>query len=120
MTTIAVDTITIQRAIAVLPLVQEQYDDATEDYVYMGAVTVGLNRLFDRNFKFKAADFATPAGADDTVEVELWGGDEDRAQSLADDLGIDVGAVLSAALCTGVAKLVGNTARIVGPFSEAV
>lgn len=118
MTIIAVNTLTIQRAALVLPQVQATVEEATDDYVYAGAIRVGLNRLFDHNFKFKAADFADPGAADDTVECTLADGDEDLAQSLADDLGVNVALVRSAALCTGMAKLVGDTARLVGPFEE--
>lgn len=116
MTTIAINTVTGQRAAAVLPIVQVQYPAADLDYLCAGAVGVGLNRLFSPAFKFVAEDFGTPLEADDTVAVELDDADDARATSLAAELGVDVALVLSAALCTGLAKLVGDTSRLVGPF----
>lgn len=120
MSTIAVNTLTVQRVATVLPLVQDVVAEATDDYVYTGAVGVGLNRLFDPNFKFKASDFESVVFADDTVDVTIDPADSDRATSLAASLGVSVDVILSAALCTGMAKLVGDPVRLVGPFSEAV
>lgn len=119
MTTVSIDhdTHTGQRVAPVLVLVQQQVPAADADYVRSGAVGVGLNFLLDPVYKFVAADFATPASADDTTSVTLIAGDDARAQSLATALGVNVALIYSAALCTGLARLQGSTARIAGPFS---
>ena len=119
MTTVSIDhdTHTGQRVAPVLVLVQQQVPAADEDYVRTGAVGVGLNFLLDPVYHFVAADFATPGAADDTTSVDLIEGDDARAQSLATALSVNVALVYSAALCTGLARLQGSTARITGPFS---
>jgi hypothetical protein len=113
---IDIDTHTGQRVAPVLALVQEQVPAADEAYVLKGAVGVGLNFLLDPVYAFVAADFETPGDADDTVSVTLADGDAARAESLATALEVDVGLIYSAALCTGLARLQGSTARITGPF----
>lgn len=118
MTVIAINTVAAQRMSHVLPLVQAQVPAADEAYVWMGAVVTGLNRLFDPRFQFVAADFGSPTSADDTVDVTLQDGDSDRANSLAIALGVSVDLILSAALCTGMGKLAGDRARLLGPFAE--
>jgi len=117
-TAIAINTITAQRMAHVLPLVQAQVPAADEAYVWMGAVATGLNRLFDPKFNFVASDFGTAPTADDMIDVTLWDGDDARAASLAAELGVSVGLILSAALCTGMGKLSGDRARLIGPFAE--
>lgn len=119
MTTVSIDhdTVTGQRVAPVLVLVQQQVPAADEDYVRMGAVGVGLNFLLDPKFHFVAADFAAPGDADDTASVDLIEGDDARAQGLATALGVNVALIYSAALCTGLARLQGSTARLTGPFS---
>lgn len=114
--TIAVNDEVATRAATVLPLVQAIKADADSDYVYTGAVTVGLNRLYDRHFRFKSADFITTAGTTN-VDVEVDAQDEARAASLADSLELTTDVILSAALCVGFEKLVGGTRRLVGPFA---
>ena len=115
---INIDTHTGQRVAPVLALVQEQVPAADEDYVRKGAVGVGLNFLLDPVYQFVTSDFDLVAAEDDTIAVELIDGDSDRAQSLADTLGVDVSSIYSAALCTGLARLQGSTSRIVGPFGS--
>ncbi len=117
MTTVNIETTTQaeQRIIAILALVQEQVPAADDDYVRKGAVGVGLNRLLDERFGFVAADFADPAASDDTIAVELIDGDEDRAESLATALSVDVALIYSAALVTGIGKLAGDRSRLLGP-----
>ena len=119
MTTVSIDhdTTTGQRVAPVLVLVQQQVPAADEAYVLGGAVGVGLNFLLDPVYHFVAADFATPGAADDTASVDLLEGDDARAQSLATALSVNVALVYSAALCTGLARLQGSTARLTGPFS---
>lgn len=111
-----IDTHTGQRVAPVLALVQEQVPEADEAYVYAGAIGVGLNFLLDPVYGFVHADFASPGAADDTVAVTLAEGDADRAESLADGLGVSVALIYSAALCTGLARLQGSVDRLTGPF----
>lgn len=113
---IDIDTHSGQRVAPILALVQVEVPAADEAYVLKGAVGVGLNFLLDSAYHFVAADFETPGDADDTVSVTLIDGDSDRAESLATALGVDVGLIYSAALCTGLARLQGSTQRITGPF----
>lgn len=116
MTMIAVDTVAVQRMAHVLPRVQEQVPAADDDYVYAGAVCVGLNRLFDPTFRFVAEDFADPGEGEEEIDVAVDEADDARATSLAAELDVPVSRILSAALCTGMAKLVGSTTRLAGPF----
>ena len=117
MTMIAINTLAATRATACIAAVQAAgAPEADLDYVYTGAVGVGLNRLFDPSFAFVAADFASSSEADDEVDVAVEAADVSRAASLATSLSTTSALVLSAALCTGLEKLVGSSARIVGPF----
>ena len=117
MTMIAINTLSATRASACIAAVQAAgAPEADLDYVYTGAVGVGLNRLFDPSFAFVAADFDAPGSADDSIDVAVESADESRAASLATALSTTSALVLSAALCTGLEKLVGSSARIVGPF----
>jgi hypothetical protein len=68
-------------------------------------------------YQFVSGDFADPAAGDDVEAVELLAGDADRAASLASSLSVNITLIYSAALCTGLARLQGSTARIVGPFT---
>ena len=114
--TIAVNDEVATRAADCLPRVQVIHPAADSDYVYTGAITVGLNRLYDRHFRFVHNDFATTAGTTN-VDVEVDAQDEARAASLADSLELTTDVILSAALCVGFEKLVGGTRRLVGPFA---
>lgn len=113
---IDIDTHSGQRVAPILALVQVQIPEADEAYVLKGAVGVGLNFLLDPVYAFTADDFGASGDADDTVSVDLIDGDADRAESLATALGVEVGLIYSAALCTGLARLQGSTQRITGPF----
>ena len=115
--TIAIDTHSGQRVSPVLALVQQTVPAADDAYVLTGALGVGLNFLLDPVYQFDAADFANPSAADDTVSVDPIEGDEARAESLATALEVDVSLIYSAALCTGLARLLGSTARLTGPFA---
>ena len=117
MTMIAINTLSATRASACIVAVQAAGAPSADlDYVYTGAVGVGLNRLFDPTFAFVAADFASSGAADDEIDVAVEAADVSRAASLATALSTTSALVLSAALCTGLEKLVGSSARIVGPF----
>ena len=117
MTMIAISTLSATRANACIVAVQAAGAPSADlDYVYTGAVGVGLNRLFDPTFAFIAADFDAPGSADDEVDVTVETADAARAASLATALSTTSALILSAALCTGLEKLVGSSARIVGPF----
>lgn len=116
MTMIAINTTTAERMAHVLPLVQEQVPAADADYVYSGAIGVGLNRLEDPTFKFVGDDFDTVTEADSEVDVEVTAADGVRVFALSVALGVDEDLIRSAALCTGMAKLAGDPTRLVGPF----
>lgn len=118
MTTVSIDhdTHTMQRVAPVLALVQLQVPDANEAYVLTGAVCVGLNFLWDARYKFTGPDFASPGVGDDTTSVTPSPEDVSRAELLAIRLGVSEALVYSAALCTGLARLQGSTARLTGPF----
>lgn len=117
--TITIDQTTAARAAAILPKVRKRTPRADLEYVYRGAVGVGLNRLCEPSFGFTAADFAAPSTGSSDVLVAVDAADTARATHFANELETDIGAVLSAALCTGLAKLAGNGARLVGPFQDA-
>lgn len=117
--TIAIDDTTAARAAAVLPAVRKRAPRADLEYVYRGAVGVGLNRLCEPSFGFTAADFAAPEPGALVVAVNVDAADVARATFFAVELDTDIGAVLSAALCTGLEKLIGGKARLVGPFQDA-
>ena len=56
-------------------------------------------------------------GAAGFIGANIIKGLNARAQSLADALSVNVALIYSAALCTGLARLQGSTARLTGPFS---
>ena len=113
---IDIDTHTADLVAPTLTKIQEQVPAADADYARAGALGVGLNFLLDPVWRIVAADFAAPTAKDATVSVTPLAGDEDRAESLATALSVDVALVYSAALCTGFARLNSSVARITGPF----
>ena len=117
---IAFDVVTSQRIAVALVAVQLTVPAADLDYVRAGAVMVGLNRLYDHNYRFMAADFTSPGQAAFVEAVTIDSTDLARATSLAAELSVPIANIYSAALCTGAAKLAGEKARIVGPFSDTV
>jgi hypothetical protein len=114
-----VDTTADARNATVLPLVQETVPAADEDYVYSGAVRIGLNRLAAPNRDYVAADYVATVGAGvSLVTIAVEDDDVARADVIAAAMGVTRARVVSAAVCTGLAMLAGVDARIVGPFTS--
>lgn len=113
-----IDAATAARIAGVLAKVQTEVPDADENYIYTGAVRVGLNRLGSSKRTYTGAQFAPHAGTGVTdVTVAVEDDDVARADAIADARNAERSDVVGAALCTGLAMLSGVDAAIVGPFS---
>lgn len=130
--TVALDAVARGRAEAVLPKVRESYRQHRRDtlgdrvadagepdvaYVLHGAMGVGLNRWRLRPEDLPDPETFHPRPGDRVELVAVDVSDTDLADAclLASELSVEVAAVLSAALATGLAKLAGDIATC-GPF----
>ena len=118
-----IDAASIALGTTVLLAVQATVPAADLDYTYAGAARVGLTHIawdkWPTNYAYTAADFdiTVDAGALE-IEVDLEDDDSACAVAFAADLSVPAEAVVGAALCTGLARLSGTDARIVGPWTN--
>ncbi len=120
---LALDAIARTRAEQLLPHVRLSYVATGGErpinirYVLTGAVHVGLNRWALRSGDLPVASTFTPKAGDDVLHVSVEVDDADlfAAEALAHRTGRLRNDVLSAAVCTGLAKLAGDRATH-GPF----
>ncbi len=113
-----IDAATAARVAGVLAKVQIEVPDADENYIYTGAVRVGLNRLASTKRAYTDAQFAPHAGTGVTdVTVAVEDDDVERADAIAGTRGAERADVVGAALSTGLAMLSGLDVAIIGPFS---
>lgn len=118
-TMISIGPNTLIDEIVLLNSVQEQVPAADLDYLYAGAVGVGLNFLLDDRLAYTAADFDAVEAEDSQITVTLLDGDAARVTSFAAAIGVEEKLVYSAALCVGLARLAGDTTRMIC-FSDSL
>jgi hypothetical protein len=112
---LTISTAAAALAASSVAVVQVGYPAADIDYVYTGAVRMGLTRLSSPKRTFTAADYAVLPAALTTVTVSVATDNDATAQAIATALGVSKARVLSKALCTGLTTLNGTDAED-GPY----